>query len=201
MMNTILKAGISSYKLRRTLVWAVHVVIFAASGVAAFLLRFDFSLPRNFRGYLIIALPIWVLVKIAVFRIAKIDRGLWRYVFAADVVRVAMGNLVASVLSFFLIRLISPPGFPRSIYVLDLMICFLATAAIRMTVRIKLDVLTSLGRNVHVAENRTFIYGAGDAGIILIREIWNNPKLSYRVLGFVDDRPEKRGMRIAGVSV
>jgi hypothetical protein len=59
MIHRILKAGISSYGLRRTLVWAVHVAIFAFSGIAAFLLRFDFSLPRDFRGYLIIALPIW----------------------------------------------------------------------------------------------------------------------------------------------
>ncbi len=201
MIHRILKAGISSYGLRRTLVWAVHVAIFAFSGIAAFLLRFDFSLPRDFRGYLIIALPIWILVKIAVFRVAKLDRELWRYVFVADVVRVAVGNIAASVLSYVIIGLTSPPGFPRSIYVLDLMICFLATSAVRITVRIKLDVITSRSRNAHVAQRGTLIYGAGDAGIILLREIWNNRKLTYRVVGFLDDRPEKKGMRIAGVSV
>ena len=157
MIHRILKAGISSYGLRRTLVWAVHVAIFAFSGIAAFLLRFDFSLPRDFRGYLIIALPIWILVKIAVFRVAKLDRELWRYVFVADVVRVAVGNIAASVLSYGIIGLTSPPGFPRSIYVLDLMICFLATSAVRITVRIKLDVITSRSRNAHVAQRGTLI--------------------------------------------
>ena len=66
--------------MHRLLVWATQVAMFALSGVAAFLLRFDFSLPAIYLNHLAYALPIWVLVKLAVFRAAKLDRGLWRYV-------------------------------------------------------------------------------------------------------------------------
>jgi FlaA1/EpsC-like NDP-sugar epimerase len=45
------------------------------------------------------------------------------------------------------------------------------------------------------------IYGAGDAGITLLREIQKNPELPYRVRGFLDDRPDKKGVHILGVSV
>ena len=48
---------------------------------------------------------------------------------------------------------------------------------------------------------RCLIYGAGDAGITLLREIRNNTRLSYRVVGFLDDRPDKKGLRLAGVPV
>jgi FlaA1/EpsC-like NDP-sugar epimerase len=48
---------------------------------------------------------------------------------------------------------------------------------------------------------RTIIYGAGSAGIALLREIRHNPALAYDVCGFVDDSEEKRGLSIHGVQV
>jgi FlaA1/EpsC-like NDP-sugar epimerase len=186
--------------MRWALVWAAQIGIFALSGVAAFLLRFDLSLPPAYRRHLVYALPIWILVKIVVFHAAKLDRGLWRYLSVGDLSRIAYGNLIASVVSCILINVIAPQGFPRSIYVLDLMVCFLATSGLRLLSRMMLEV-ASHARTSEGAKKRTLIYGAGDAGITLLREIRNNPKLSYRVLGFLDDRPDKKGLRLAGAQV
>jgi len=93
------------------------------------------SLPSLYVRHLVYALPIWILVKIVVFRVGKLDRGWWQYVSVTDLVRVGFGNLIGSALSFVLILLIAPKGFPRSIYLLDLMICFLSTSGIRLAVR------------------------------------------------------------------
>ncbi len=185
--------------MHRTLVWAAQVGMFALAAVAAFLLRFDLGLPAAYLRHLAYALPIWILVKIAVFRVAKLDRGWWRYVSVVDLLRVAVGNFAASALSWILILIVAPPGFPRSICVLDLMICFLGTAGLRMLVRMTAEAAAN-PRNGAVRKN-TLIYGAGDAGVTLLREIQNNPKLAYRVRGFLDDRLDKKGAHILGVSV
>jgi FlaA1/EpsC-like NDP-sugar epimerase len=186
--------------MRRALVWAAQIGVFALSGVVAFLLRFDLSLPPAYRIYLAYALPIWILVKIAVFHVAKLDRGLWRYLSVGDLSRIAYSNLTASVVSCILITVIAPRGFPRSIYILDLMICFLAMSGLRLMLRMMFEI-TSSPRSSGGVEKSTLIYGAGDAGMILLREIRNNPRLSYRVLGFIDDRPDKKGLRLAGAPV
>jgi FlaA1/EpsC-like NDP-sugar epimerase len=186
--------------MRRALVWAAQIGVFALSGVVAFLLRFDLSLPPAYRIYLAYALPIWILVKIAVFHVAKLDRGLWRYLSVGDLSRIAYSNLTASVVSCILITVIAPRGFPRSIYILDLMICFLAMSGLRLMLRMMFEI-TSSPRSSGGVEQSTLIYGAGDAGMILLREIRNNPRLSYRVLGFIDDRPDKKGLRLAGAPV
>jgi FlaA1/EpsC-like NDP-sugar epimerase len=186
--------------MRRILIWTAQVGVFALSGVVAFLLRFDISLPTTFRIYLAYALPIWILVKIVVFHATKLDRGMWRYLYVGDLSRIALGNVTATAVSFILIKLIAPRGFPRSIYVLDLMICFLATSGLRLILRLMME-LTSNSRNGRGAEKTTLIYGAGSAGITLLSEIRNNHRLSYRVVGFLDDRPDKRGLRLAGVPV
>ena len=187
-------------RIHRPIMWVVELGIFALSGVAAFLLRFDFSLPAAYLHHLAYALPIWIGVKLVVFRVAGLDRGWWRYVSVTDLQRIAVGNFAGSVLSCIAILFIAPAGFPRSIYVLDLMICFLATSGIRLTVRMMAEA-ASYARNSVAEEKRTLIYGAGEAGITLLREIRNNPRLSYRVVGFLDDRPDKKGLHLAGVSV
>jgi FlaA1/EpsC-like NDP-sugar epimerase len=180
-------------------VWVAQIGIFALSGVLAFLLRFDLRMPPAYLGRLAYALPIWIVVKSVVFRVANLDRGWWRYVSVADLLRIVVGNFAASVLSCIAILFIAPAGFPRSIYLLDLMICFLGTAGIRVLVRMTAEA-TSHGRN-GAAERNTLIYGAGDAGVTLLREIQKNPKLPYRVRGFLDDRPDKKGAHILGAPV
>jgi FlaA1/EpsC-like NDP-sugar epimerase len=185
--------------MHRSIVWASQIGIFALSALAAFLLRFDFGMPPAYVRHLVYAIPVWVVVKSALFRLAKLDRGWWRYVSVTDLLRIVLGNFAGSALSCVVILCIAPPGFPRSIYVLDLMVCFLGTAGLRLIVRVAAEATLNV-RNGAVGKN-TLIYGAGDAGVTLLREIQRNPKLSYRVRGFLDDRSDKKGARILGVPV
>jgi FlaA1/EpsC-like NDP-sugar epimerase len=187
-------------RIHRAVVWVVQIGIFALSGVLAFLLRFDLRMPPAYLGHLAYGLPIWIVVKIVVFRVAKLDRGWWRYVSMSDLLRIVLGNLTGSALSCIMIVWIAPAGFPRSIYMLDLMICFLATAGVRVMVRVTAEA-TSQGRKNSATEKQTLVYGAGDAGVTLLREIQKNPNLPYRVRGFLDDRPDKKGVYILGAPV
>jgi FlaA1/EpsC-like NDP-sugar epimerase len=199
-MNKLQRIIVKLGAWRRPIMWALQIVVFGFSAAAGFLLRFDFTVPRNYWPYLAFALPVWVVVKIVVFRLLKLDRGLWRYVSVADVHRVALGNLVSSFVSCVLILWLGPARFPRSIFVLDLMVCSMATLSLRLTARIVQE--TSIAAwSSRVADKNTLIYGAGDAGLALLKEIRNNPKLSYRVIGFVDDQPAKKDLRVAGVTV
>jgi FlaA1/EpsC-like NDP-sugar epimerase len=185
--------------MRWILVWAAHVWMFAFSGTAAFLLRFDFSLPPAYLRDLGYALLVWIVVKSVAFHIANLDRRGLRYVSLSDGYRLVFVNLAASAVSCAVITGLGPAGFPRSIFVSDLILSFLGTTGIRVVVRMATEAIQA--GQVGAPEKRTFIYGAGDAGITLLREIRNNSRLAYCVLGFLDDRPYKNGLRINGVRV
>ena len=73
----------------------------------------------------------------------------------------------------------------------------MATSGLRLIVRMAVEATSNL-RSSNAAEKCTLIYGAGDAGITLLREIRNNPRLLFRICGFLDDSPDKKGLRIAG---
>jgi FlaA1/EpsC-like NDP-sugar epimerase len=185
---------------RKPIIWTTQLGIFALSVFAAFLLRFDFSVPREQYHHLATALMVLVIVKIIVFRTAKLDRGLWRYVSVIDMVRVGVGNLIASSIACAVILAISSSGFPRSLYAIDFLLCLLATGGLRFTVRLIQEATSrTLIREANV--RNALIYGAGESGTVLLREIRNNPKLPYKVVGFVDDEREKHDLRVAGIKV
>ena len=45
------------------------------------------------------------------------------------------------------------------------------------------------------------IYGAGDGGEMILRELKNNPEWNYTPVGFVDDDPLKKNRLILGLKV
>ncbi len=183
----------------RVFVWTSDIFIFLLSPVAAFFVRFDFAIPREELGHLAYALPIWAATKIVVFRLMRLDRGWWRFVSIYDVVGLGAANIAGSLIGAFLILLLAAQGFPRSIYLLDFLICFLGTVGMRVAVRFLADLSVENG---HAAlRKNVVIYGAGTAGVMLLREARANPALRYQVAGFIDDNPKKRGVHIQGVKV
>lgn len=192
--RTIEKVG----RMSRHLIWLLQVGIFAVSVITAFLLRFDLSIPPREMAHLGFALSVWVVVKIIVFRLAKLDRGWWRLTSLHDLPRLAMGNLLGSLVGAFAILWLAPRGFPRSVYVLDLLICSLLTAGVRLAVKMFFE-----ASKFHVSADakRTLVYGAGDAGLSLVAEIRQNAGLPYKMIGFIDDDLKKAGLAIHGTKI
>src|SRR5436190_6607323 len=85
--------------------WVIQLSIFVLCGLAAFLLRFEFSLDHAVVMDLLWALPIWVIAKALAFRILDLDRGNWLYASVPDLLRLGAGNLTGSALATLIIWL------------------------------------------------------------------------------------------------
>src|SRR6266853_6063850 len=77
----------------------IHLAIFVSSGFAAFLLRFEFSIPQKHIIHLQVALIVWGVVKLMVFHLDRLDWGWWRFVSLPDLARIGRANLIGSVVS------------------------------------------------------------------------------------------------------
>lgn len=176
----------------------VQLLLFAASGGIAFLLRFDFTVPAAARSHFVTGLCAWAVVKSIVFASFGLNRG-WRDISMHALARLTAANLLGSIAGGAVIVFLSPAGFPRSIYLLDLLICCLLTGGLRVSTRIASD-LVKRGTRLE-RRKRALIYGAGDAGELLFREIQQNPALPYDIAGFIDDDKRKRGLFIRGTRV
>ena len=60
--------------------------------------------------------------------------------------------------------------------------------------------MKGIGKNDINSEN-VLIYGAGEAGVLLVKESRINPNFSYRIVGFLDDNPNKKGGKVYGLKV
>ena len=176
-----------------------HLAAVALSVTAAFLLRFDFSIPVSLAPVLKQALLIALLVKLPIFDWAGFYRGLRRFVSIPELYLVLLGNLAGSVLFAAFAMFWIGPEMPRSIFIIDSVLCFLATALIRFSVRICNEAFF----RDHPREERRgiLIYGAGAAGAELVHEIHSNRCTRYEVKGFLDDDPLKQGAIVMGVPV
>ncbi len=185
-------------RFRTWILRGLQLAIFLSAGLAAFLLRFDFIVPRDQSAHLFAGLLAWAVAKVAVFHFFGMDRGWWRYASLPDLLRLSAANATASLLACFGLLCFSPPGFPRSLYVLDFVLCVLMTGGIRMATRVVFEFSRVQNGG---ARKRTLIYGAGDAGISLFRELHQNSALGYEVVGFIDDSRDKAGSLIQGARV
>ena len=186
-------------RFRRFFIAACHVVIIAFSLAIAFMLRFEFSIPKAEIALLTTAFWIVLVSKLPVFWFARFDRGWWRFVGISDLYNVLIGNLLASVLFSAVSYFVFGAHFPRSVYIIDFLLCFFATAGLRFSVRLYYE---SVARELSSQGNKgLLIYGAGVAGVTLVREIRSNPSLGYRIIGFLDDSPTKRHAIVTGVPV
>jgi FlaA1/EpsC-like NDP-sugar epimerase len=199
----------TSLKLSTNAVWRLmartrflsrfaQLAIFVLAALGAFLLRFEFVIQPQSLRYLYFAVATWAVVKSLVFHLHGLDRGWWRFVSTPDLVRIAGANIIGSSAGGLVILVFGPPGFPRSLYFLDFLLCFMATTGIRVAVRLLAEATANSNPS---GAQRTLIYGGGAAGVMLLREARSNASLNYTVVGFIDDDPAKRRMRIQGAPV
>lgn len=192
-MNTLLT------RWRTAIILACHASIVCVSLASAFLLRFEFSLPRGEWEHLATATWVALAVKHLTWHFARVFRGGWRYVGMIDLKRILQANLAASLLFSIACYAMIGASFPRSIYFIDFLLCFLLTAGARFAFRMYHEGLAQ--RSTSSRQKATLVYGAGAAGIVLLKEIRTNPDLHYKIVGFLDDAPGKRSAFVAGTPV
>jgi FlaA1/EpsC-like NDP-sugar epimerase len=180
---------------RRTWVIAsLQALLIVASFVAAWLLRFEFSLPHL--KLLLGAAPVLILFRLLAMRRYNLFHGYWRYTGVNDAADIGKAVALGSAAFFVVIRLVAGiRAFPTSIYFLEALLTATALGGVRVLSRIMLRRLDHEDRRVRT---RALIVGAGAAAEALIRELMHS---DYAVVGCVDDDRAKQGVRIHGVTV
>jgi UDP-GlcNAc:undecaprenyl-phosphate/decaprenyl-phosphate GlcNAc-1-phosphate transferase len=185
-----------SYK-RRIFEVFLDMVLITLSYWAAYALNFPQGNPAW--QLFIRTLPVLVFIKMLVFLVMGVYRGLWRYTSMSDLIvfgkAVVLSSVACLLLILFAFRF---EGFSRKVFIIDLVIMFLFLAGSRMAFRVFRQLLPAVSKR---NGRRVLIYGAGDGGELLLRELRNNRELHLAPIGFLDDDPAKSGKVIHGLRV
>jgi FlaA1/EpsC-like NDP-sugar epimerase len=192
--------------VRVFLLFLLHAIIFAACYGAAFLVRFDFDIPKQHLVDFEAGLPWVVGVQLVVGAFFGFYRGWWRYVGMAEVIKLVIGLSVslailvgiwyADLAIFSTHRVFAVP---RGVLLTNFAFTLLALFGSRVVVRVSRDHFRHGATATEL--KRVLIIGAGDAGETLAREIEHRPSLGMKVVAFVDDRASKLDSSIRGITI
>ncbi len=186
------------------LVMLLDTIILVGTQIAAFIVRFDFSLNEaansNHFDNFIEFLPIRILLGIAVIALFHGYRIVWRYIGAGDVVRVTAAAIILNMLNILLGHL-TGLIVPKTIYFLSIIFDICALVAIRVSYRLFVALMNRLLGKYHHSFKNTMIIGAGETGLVAIRQLYKNADLRARPVCIIDDNYAKIGSFLEGVPI
>jgi FlaA1/EpsC-like NDP-sugar epimerase len=190
---------------RRFALLIVDTCLFAASLVAAFVIRFEGTLPPLHTTRLLTLLPFVVGARLIASSYARVYRISWRFVSVRDIPRLGATIAVPTAIMLAL-RLLSLPGqlaiarLPLSIIALESLLSFLAFAGVRVGRRLVAEISPAPSPQAP-ERKRVLLIGAGQTGFVIAREVASHGEGGITVTGFVDDDPAKRGQTVFGLEV
>lgn len=177
------------------------LVLILASTFAIWI-RFDLgNVPQPFlhNSYQFILFDF--LIIFAIYSIFKLYTSVWKYASVIELIDIILANFLFEILTY-IYKLIFDISMPRSYYLIEFFLLVMLTCATRLGYRV--------ARTLHIKfENqkknvKTMLIGAGDAGRMVIDEIYNNGDIcDSKIVCVVDDDKNKvnhyiKGLRIEG---
>jgi len=187
----------------RGLQMLADAALVALAFFGAFKLRFldSHGIPPRYDTMLIQSIGVVVVGKVAIFALLGMYQKWWRYVTVRDYPGILRAVVVASAAMVIAFVVIKPfdVALPRSVVFIDFILCLLFLIGARLAVRLIIE--RPEGRAAASKGPEVLVVGAGSGGQMVVRELQLNPNLGARAIGFLDDDPRKRGMRMLGLKV
>jgi FlaA1/EpsC-like NDP-sugar epimerase len=183
---------------RSALVIAAELVLAEAAYVVAILAMSDarpdgwsLSVLKSTAGFLLLS-------RAAVLVGAKLYRRSLRYSSIADVISilkiVALSSTIFATIVWWQFRALH---IPATAFVVDAALLLISLVGMQFGVRAMITERASWRRD----GKRILVVGAGDAGMMLVKELALDPGSAVKPVGVVDDNPEKWGRSMYGVPV
>jgi FlaA1/EpsC-like NDP-sugar epimerase len=185
---------------RESLALALDMVAVALAWQATYLFRLGFERWFEARpGY-----DHWVMLGIValygvLLKLFRVPKGMWRFSGFGEVKRLAAVCVIAGLIGAVAVLMAQLTAVPRAVLALHPVFTLMALATMRMGYRMLYEHMRSRISGSAQEQRRALVMGAGDAGRLLVAGIQHQQ--GWVVVGYLDDAPEKRGARVAGVPV
>jgi FlaA1/EpsC-like NDP-sugar epimerase len=187
----------------RVLQLAADAVLLAIAYFLAFQLRFldePHGWPHRYQVLFAQTVGFVIVGKLIVFSAFGLYQKWWRYVSGRDFMLILRAVVVSSAILVVIFAVAKPfnHSLPRSVEITDFVLTLILIAGARLAVRL---IVERPSRDSRVPKREVLVIGAGSGGQMVVRELQLNPNIGSTAIGFVDDDPRKRGMRMLGLKV
>lgn len=178
---------------------AIDVLLINLSFFLSLLIIYDFNIPQQCITNYLNNIVGYIFIKLFVLACFKLYKNLWKYASISELSQLITSIFIANILvtTFLYMRHVS---FPKGIYILITMLDMALIGGFRLSHRIYRG-FVSEGLFTHRGKKRIMVIGAGDAGVMVIKELRNHTQLNSKPVAIIDDDPKKEGTRISGVPI
>ena len=195
-----IKTIITQKKIRIAMFIVLDILAMTMCSFLSIGLRFDFhDIPNIYIDNIYNYLLIDSIIIVAIFSIFKIYKSMWSYASITELINIILACSSYELIEFIYKQIINV-NMPRSYYLIKLILLYIFISSIRYSYRIARTM-----RDYYREKNgltNTMIIGAGEAGRMLITEIYNNKtNFKNKVCCIIDDDKNKIGSYIKNIPV
>ena len=194
-----LKNFLNKKRIRIIMFIILDVLALTLCSFLALALRLDFHLEQNYINNIYKYLFTDSLILICIFSIFRLYKSMWSYASINETINIIISCSIYEIISFLYKQLLEV-NLPRSFYIIELFLLYIFIGAIRYSYRIA-RVIKDYYHEKSGLTN-TMIIGAGEAGRMLITEIYNNKvNFNNKICCIIDDDKNKIGSYIKNIPV
>jgi len=204
--NSLNKLFRKSVFKRRAFFFISDILLVSFAMYVSFWLRFNGVIPDHYLNSLPYFILLALFLKLTFLVVLNLYDISWRFVSLEELIKVfkalSLGSLALG-MALFLLRTSMPfraSPFPRSILLVDYIFSLILIGSLRISKRFLLEGFKSTLK-LKKEKARILVVGAGRAGEQIIREMIRNKNSNYFPIGFVDDDPAKKRIKIHGIKV
>jgi len=187
-------------KLRVFLLIIIDFLLLTVSGYASLWIRFDGRIMQGYHltDYYFVPVVLWIVG----YYFFGIYKKLWKYASLNELLVIVTSNTAGLFMNMALVYVIFSGGLlliPRSVLIIWWILNIILIGGSRLAWRLWVTGEMALpGRKTGLP---VLIYGAGNAGVMVAKELHVHKELNLWPVGYIDDDSAKKNLQIAGLRV
>lgn len=194
MINSIWKEIFSNE--RNLIKMGLDLLAVVVAFFLALYFRFENEALFHFKGGYIIAYSCVYIIAYIYYRIYNKS---WSYINSIDILKIILANSI-SLIGILIYFGLARSGYSRSV----IFMLFIFSTIIQLASRLPFRILRSYSfyfKKNKLKRQKAVVYGAGEAGVSLVKESMTNENFPYDIVALLDDDKKKIGTYISGIKV
>lgn len=191
--------GNDKKRLRIFLLLIMDIILINIAYMISFYIRLGSIYNEVYNDIYVTYLPLILISYIGMLAIFKMYRSIWRIAGIDEVIQGASACIIAGIINFSILEFM-PFRIPRVVTILSCFFIIAFVLGVRLSYRFIRRI--SVYGNLYLGNGeKVLIYGAGACGSLLIEEIRKAKDNKYKIIGLIDDNPNKEKKYIKGIKV
>jgi len=189
----VLKEKFVGRWVRQSILISIDAILVNLASFLAFFLRFDGAISEFYLKIFWQSALVLTFLRLVSFLYFGLYHHLWEYASIKELLTIGKAVSLSSGFFIFYLLFLRISEYPRGVLILDWLLCLFGVGGSRLCWRLFRERIFS--RNLPY-QKRALIFGAGDAGEMVAREMLRHPEMGWTPVGFIDDRGLRVGLKI-----